>query len=214
MAETPYFGTYARFETEDKRNAADLLSANNLIGDPYRIEFVESDEGTHADIVNRFDTHIGYLDGAAAYQGQLAQARGWAVCAYLSFVAYTEKPEPGHYWGEVALIAYDPTYQDAIQPFLDKLSRTMANGVRPKIDFADTAFKQLVDSKGTWFPTDRVKMPPKEKGTAVVKDHQGPNDRLVEQSRRGNIGCYVGSWLFLLALVAVIIFGLHSCGLF
>lgn len=214
MADTPYFGAYYRFETVDKRAATDLLTANNLTGDRYRIEFEEDDEGSKGWLVNRFDDRVGYLQGTAAYQARLQSARGWTVAAYLSFVAYSEQPKPGTYWGEVALICYNPKYEDIMAPFLKKLTTMMGDGVRPKIDFGDDAFAQLVESKGSWFPADRVKVPKMEKGTAIVKDHRTPNDRLVEESRKGKPGCYVASWAFLLAIVALIVFALHSCGLF
>lgn len=214
MADTPYFGEYYRFETVDKRAASDLLTANNLIGDPYHVEFEETDEGTRGWLVNRFDDRIGYLNGVGAYQARLQMARGWTVTALLSFVAYSEKPEPGHYWGEVALICYDPQYEKQMSTFLEALAKAMGDGIRPKIDFGEDAFDQLIDSDGTWFPADRVKIPHMEKGTAVVKDHRTPNDRLVEESRKGKPGCYVASWAFLLAIVALIIYALHSCGVF
>lgn len=214
MADTPYFGAYYRFETVDKQAATDLLTANNLTGDCYHIEFEENDEGTKGWLVNRFDDRVGYLTGTGAYQARLQMAKGWTVNAYLSFVAYSEKPEPGNYWGEVALICYNPKYQDQMEVFLKSLVDAMGNGVRPKIDFGKDAFDQLIESGGTWFPADRVKLPAMEKGTAVVKDHRTPNDRLVEESRKGKPGCYVLSWAFLLAVVALIVFGLHSCGLF
>ena len=214
MAETPYFGQYYCFETENKRKAADLLSTNNLVGDRYTIEFTEADEGTKAWLINRFGDRIGFLDGAGAYQARLALARGWTTAAYLSFVAYTQNPEPGFYWGEVALIAYEPRYEEAMSAFLKELVDLMGNGVRPKIDFGQEAFDQIIESKGSWFPKDRMKMPEMEKGTAVVKDHRTANDRLIEESRKGNIGCYIGSWAFLLAVVAGVLFGLHSCGVF
>ena len=54
----------------------------------------------------------------------------------------------------------------------------------------------------------------KEKGTAWVKTERSGTEALVEQARKGNIGCTIASWIFLLALVALLIFGLHSCGLF
>jgi hypothetical protein len=214
MAETPYFGRYYTFETVDKKAAADLLGANNLVGDRYTIEFEDTDEGTRAWLVNRFEDRVGYLDDSAIHQVRLAQARGWTTAAYLSFVAYSEQPEPGHYWGQVALIAYDPKYDDEMQVFLKAVVEAMAGGARPKIDLGSTAFKQLIDSKGTWFPKDRQKMPSHDKQTAIIKDHRSANDRLVEASRKGNAGCYIASWAFLLAVVAGIAFGLHSCGMF
>ena len=67
---------------------------------------------------------------------------------------------------------------------------------------------------GAWLPSDRVALPKKKKGTAWVKTERSGTEALVEQARKGNIGCTITSWIFLLALVALLVFGLHSCGLF
>lgn len=214
MADTRYFGTYARFETEDKRAAADLLGADNLVGDRYEIEFVLGDEGSTAWLKSRFGKLVGFLDQKATHQVKLYLAKGWKVAAFLSFVAYTEEPEPGYYWGEVALIAYDPSLEEPMGVFMEKLTDMIGDGVRPQVDLGSGAVDELVSTKGEWFPKGRVKLPDHDKKTSVVKDHRSMNDKLIEQSRKGNIGCYVVSWIFLLAVVALIIFGLKSCGLF
>lgn len=36
-------------------------------------------------------------------------------------------------------------------------------------------------------------------------------DKLIDQGRAGNKGCYLASWAFLLAVVALIVFGFKSC---
>ena len=57
-----YFGTYARFETASKREAAALLGADNLVGDMFEIVF-ETEAGTSvAWLRNRFGGMIGYCD--------------------------------------------------------------------------------------------------------------------------------------------------------
>lgn len=214
MADSRYFGTYARFDTEDKRKAADLLGADNLAGDRYDIEFVLGENDSTAWLKSRFGKLVGYLDDKAAHEVSLCQAKGWKTAAYLSFVAFTEEPEPGVYWGQVAIISYDPSIEDAMKPFLSKLSQMLGDGVRPQVDLGSGAVDQLIQTKGTWFPKGRVEIPKHDKKTSVVKDHRSPNERLIERSRSGNLGCYIASWLFLLMLVALLLFGLHSCGLF
>ena len=73
---------------------------------------------------------------------------------------------------------------------------------------------KLVNGSTSWFPTDKAAMPKMGKGSSVVKDHRTPNERLIEQSRKGNIGCYVLSWAFIIGIIALIVFILHSCGVF
>ena len=47
-----------------------------------------------------------------------------------------------------------------------------------------------------------------------MKSHRKMSEKMIEQGRKGNKGCYVVSWLFLLLLIALVLFGLKSCGLF
>ena len=63
-------------------------------------------------------------------------------------------------------------------------------------------------------PTERVDLPAREKGTVILKSRQKVSEKLIEQGRQKNIGCYIVSWLFLLGVVALLVFGLKSCGLF
>ena len=46
----------------------------------------------------------------------------------------------------------------------------------------------------------------RDKGTAWVKTQRTGTERLVKQARKGNMGCTVVSWIFLLAVVALIVF--------
>ena len=47
-----------------------------------------------------------------------------------------------------------------------------------------------------------------------MKSRRKMSEKLIEQGRKGNKGCYVVSWLFLLLVVAGLLFGLKSCGVF
>lgn len=214
MADSRYFGTYARFDTEDKRKAADLLGADNLAGDRYDIEFVLGEEESTAWLKSRFGKLVGFLDEKATRQVSLYLAKGWKVEAYLSFVAFTEEPAPGYYWGQVALIAYAPSLEEVMGVFTEKLSDMLGDGVRPQVDLGSGAIDEMIKTKGEWFPKGREKLPEHDKKTSIVKDHRSANDKLIEKSRKGSIGCYVGSWVFLLAVVTLIIYGLKSCGVF
>lgn len=214
MADKRYFGTYARFDTEDKRKAADLLGADNLAGDRYDIEFALGENGTQAWLKNRFGKRVGFLDEASSHSVRLCQAKGWSVSAYLSFVAFTEEPKPGIYWGQVAIISFDPSLEEVMAPFAKSVSHLLGEGIRPQIDLGSSAVDEIIDTKGTWVPKGRVKVPSHDKKTSIVKDQRSVNDKIVEQARKGNIGCYIVSWAVLLGIVALVIYGLYSCGVF
>ena len=57
-----YFGTYARFDTLSKKDAAILLGADNPIGDVFEIVFQTDNGVSTAWMKNRFGALIGFLD--------------------------------------------------------------------------------------------------------------------------------------------------------
>ena len=214
MSEIGYFATYARFDTESKEAAAAFLGADNIIGDAFSVETEYIDGKRTAWIVNPFGKRMGFLENRAANQVELCAAKGWTTVALLALVAFTEKPEPGLYWGQVLVVSYDPEYEAAFSTFIDSLGNQLGNGIRPDANLGRDAIAQVIETNGKWVPTGRVALPEKKKGTAWVKTERSSTERLVKQARKGNMGCMVGSWIFLLAVVALIVFGLHSCGLF
>lgn len=217
MPQESYFGEYAKFYVQSENGGADFMGADNLVGDKYTIEIRDTGEKYTANLVNRFGKEVGYLDERVVRRLQLAQAKGWVVGAFLSFVAFTEGKDdehPGYYWGEMALLAYDPKLASVMEAFEETLSKKMADGARPQVDFGQKSVELLMAGPGAWFPTDSAPRPKIGKGSSLLKDHRTPNERLIEQSRKGNIGCYIASWAFIILMVALVVFALHSCGLF
>lgn len=214
MTKIGYFATYARFDTVDKEAAAAFLGADNIIGDTFTIDHEVTPDSDKAWIVNPFGKKMGYLEPKTASQVDLCKAKGWTTIAILALVAFSEEPSPGLYWGEVVIISYDPKYESDFSVFVEGIRKQISKGVRPKVALGPDSLQTIISSHGNWLPTDRVALPKKEKGTAWVKTERTGTEALVEQARKGNIGCTIGAWAFLLALVALIVFGLHSCGLF
>lgn len=209
-----YFGTYARFDTLSKKDAASLLGADNLIGDVFEIVFQTEDGVSTAWMENRFGGLVGFFDAAFSRELNVLAARGWKLQAVLSFVAFTDHPEPGHYWGQAAVICFDPTLEQAFDPFIASTAQRLSDGVRPEVDLGEQGVEQVVSSNGTWTPKKTVAFPAKESGTVIMKSRRKMSEKLIEQGRKGNKGCYAVSWLFLLLLVALALFGLKSCGVF
>ena len=192
-----YFGTYHRFETASKKEAGRLLGADNLVGDLYHIDCTMEGAAHKAWLVSRFDQRIGYFDEDFSRDLSILAARDLTLVAVLSFIAFTESPEPGHYWGEVAVVAYEPAQAD-----------------RTNVSFEPDGVNRIVESRGTWIPEKTIPLPQKEKGTVIMKSRRSLSERAIEQGRKGDKGCYLVSWAFLLALVAGTLFAMKSCGLF
>ena len=209
-----FFGEYKRFNTENKSSGALLIGADNLIGDVFTIDFDTEKTEPRAWLVNKFGAKVGFFDPEFSHKLKLMAARDWKICALLAFVAYSENPEPGAYWGQAAVICYNKNIEPSANTFLEKLAKYLEDGIRPDIALGSQACKKLVESKGEWFPTKREPMPKFPQGQALVKDKRSASEKLIEQGRRGNKGCYLISILFLILLVALVIFSLKSCGVF
>lgn len=216
MPQELYSGQYVRFHAASETGSADFIGADNLVGDRYEIDIRDEHDHYRAYLVNRFGSVLGYLDEGKVRAVQLAQAKGWRSVAYLSYIAFTEgrdEDHPGYYWGEMAVLTYDHKLDDVMEPFCERLSQAMADGGRPQVDFSSKSVQSLIEGKGSWFPSDKARMPKMEKGSTIVKDHRTPNERLIEQSRKGNKGCYVISYAFIAAIVLLVVYLVYSCTL-
>ncbi len=211
---TEYYGRYADFATASKKDSGVLLGADNSVGDIYQLQMHDHDDEQRAWLVSTFGQRIGFLDAETSRTVRTLQAEGLQTKAVLSFIAFTDHPDDGHYWGQVALICFKPADADVFDGFVSTVAKRMGEGVRVKVDLGAEGIAKLRESGGTWTPSQTVPLPETEKGTAYLKRRRKPLERLVDQGRKGNKGCYVVSWAFLLVAVALIMFALHSCGAF
>ena len=207
-----YEGFYARFDALSQKEGALLAGKDNLVGDDYEI-VIKTDGGTNtAWAKNRFGVEVGYFDADTSRRLALARGRGQNIRAVLALVAFTETLEPSHYWGQMALFCYNPAYAAEMDAFVDRCAAKLADGVRPKIDLGSQGVEKIF-KETDWVPEETTPLPNKEKGTAVVKDHLTVSEKVVEQGRAGNKGCYAISWaIYAVLAVAVVYFIAHLIG--
>ncbi len=211
-----YFGTYQRFDTVSKKEAGTLIGADNLVGDPYEMVH-ELEGGVHRTwLVNRFDQRTGFFDPQFSRKLSVFEARGFTMRAFLSFVAFTDandSNEDGAYWGEMAVICYDPAYESTFGPFAEAVSARMQEGERPRLDLGEEDVKRIEAADGAWVPKRSVPLPQKEKGTVIMKSRRSASEKMIERGRARNKGCYVVSWAFIVVcVVAVVLIVLRLCG--
>ena len=204
-----YDGFYARFESPSKKNAALLMGADTLVGDEFDFSFKQNGSTTVAWISNKFGAEIGFLDVESSRRLQLANARDLDIHLLLSYVAYSEEPDPGVYWGELAIICFDPSLKGSLDPFVQRVSSRMKEGMRPNIVLSEAELNRILTDPG-WLPSSSAFVSPPE-GSAVVKNNLSFTERLVEQGRSGNKGCYAGSIAFLVIVAAGLFFLLKGC---
>ena len=198
-----YEGFYARFEAPSKKTGSLLVSADVLVGDPFEI-VIDAESPNNARIVNRFGEAIGSLDANATRRIKLAQARDQIVHAYLAFVAYSELPDPGVFWGNMAIVCLSKTLEDAFADYLATLSKRLGSGVRPNIELGAVEIDRILANR-SWFPSSQFGMPEMPSGSAIVKHKLSLTERIVEQGRKRNPLMYVVSILFTVAVVGGII---------
>lgn len=210
-----YAGSYERFDTVSKKEASSLLGADNLVGDRFSIEFKLENGINIAWMKNKFNAFVGYFNPDVSRQLMIYQARGWKITALLSFVAYCDSPSPGEYWGEAALICYNPAYDsEAFEAFISTIGTMMEDSIRPDISLGRNGIEHVLNSGGTWRPTARIPLPKMANGMAILKKRRKISEKFIEQGRAGNRGCYTISWLFIaiivIALIAGVFFGLRA----
>lgn len=206
-----YFGKYVDFQTASKADAGALLGADIAVGDVCDIE-IDLEDGVHkAWITNKAGQRVAFFDAKFSRKLSLLAADGLIEKAILSFVAFTDHPDDGHYWGQAAVICYGAPYAQEFDRFVDNVAAKIGSDVRPRIDFDAEAVDKVIDSGGTWMPIQNVTLPDMQKGAAIIKRRRSVTDKLIDQGRAGNKGCYLASWAFLLAVVALIVFGFKSC---
>ena len=202
-------GFYARFDTADKAQGNMLMGPDHIVGDDYEVFFKTEEGRVVAWVRNKFGAETGYFDVDTSRRLQLANARDQVIRAVLSFVAYSDEPDPGLYWGQMALFCFAPRYADEMNAFVDRVAEKIAEGIRPSINLGSQAVAKILEQPG-WLPNDTMPLPQKENGMAVLKDHRTMSEKVIEQGRAGNKGCYAVSIAFIVIVVLAAIYGLYN----
>ena len=204
-----YEGYYARFDTPDKAVGSMLMGPDHLVGDDYEVFFKTEEGRVVAWVRNKFGAETGFFDVDTSRKLQLANAREMAIRAVLSYVAYSDEPDPGLYWGQMAVFCFAPRYAAEMNAFIDRVAARIGEGTRPAIDLGSQAVSKVVDDP-SWFPTETMPLPQKEAGMAVLKDHRSMSEKMIEQGRAGNKGCYAVSIAFIVIVVLAIIYAVYT----
>lgn len=214
MEDTRYFGTYARIDTVSKREGSALVSADCIVGDLYSIDF-QMDEGTPvAWLQNKFGKNVAFFEKAFSRQLLIIKERGWTIRALLSYVAFSDNSDKVGYWGEAAVICNNPSFDQEVDIFTRAVGRKIAEDVRPEIDLSQQGVDRLLENNGDWLPSANRPSLDKNKGTVYMKRHQSTSEKMIEQGRKGNKGCYAASIGFFVILAIIILLILKGCGVF
>lgn len=199
-----YEGYYTTLRTVDKTQGGILLGADCIVGDRCSIQF-KTDEGkATAWVYNRFGGEMGYLDAASTRRQQLAEARGLTTIAFLASVYYVDAPESGYYGAELAILHIAPAESGVFEPFATFVGEKLADGMRPHIDLSEPEISNLL-ANPTWrSPVAPLSGAPVE-GAVSLKAHETLTEKIVEQGRKKNPGCYIASIVILAAVAYLIV---------
>lgn len=210
-----YFGTYVRFNTANKNEGAALMGPDNAVGDRGEIGWTTDDaKRQRACLVNRFGHTIGFLDESISYKLAVLRAKEWIIRYVFSFAALSEDSEEGQYWGQVAIIAFAPRYKNEFEEFLAVFAQKAGEGLRPNPELSTSDVNAILAQPSSWKSSVRVPIPQNSASTVILKDHRTMREKVIEQGRKKNPGCYLVSWLFIIALVAFFGWLLHFMGIF
>ena len=207
-------GFYARFETYTKKDAGILMGADVLVGDEFSVKFEQNETGLKAALYDKFDTRIGYFEESTTRQLRLYEARGWTTRVFLAFLAYSDHPEPGCYWGQMAVLSYPSECSDLLEKFVQKTAAKLAEGKRVDVNIGTQGIKNLIESNGEWFTSATLPKIKFDTGTVMMKSSRSLSEKLVEQGRAKNPGCYIVSWVFIIGVAVIAFLALKSCGVF
>ncbi|MDO4503441.1 MAG: hypothetical protein Q4D06_09765 [Coriobacteriia bacterium] len=205
MLDSRYLGTYAKATCPDRKMVGLLLGADTLVGDEFELFFKTDSGDPVAWIRTRFGQEIGYFDRNISYRLSAIKADGWTIRVDLAFIGMTDTADSG-YWSMMGIVASPLRYSDEVGVFFDKVREQHMAGIRPDLELNTKAIDQMIEAKGNWVPTKNVydKIPKKE--GVIVKGERSLSEKLIEQGRAGNKGCYAISWAFIGLLVVGAVF--------
>lgn len=203
MSET--FGTYKIADSYDSNSSARLISADNTVGDIYKIEIENIKDEHRAVLVNRFNQKTAVFDSDFSRKLSLLKAKNMNIVAVLSLVGFSENKKP-NYWAEFAVFSYSLSQSDLYEIFIANISKKIRDGIRINLSLSEEEEKKIKESQGNYLPCSKVPIPQLKKGEILIKKSASLKERLIEEARKKNPGCYIFGWLFILLVIALVVF--------
>ena len=199
-----YDGFYFMFRSTDKRSSAFLAGSEGIVGSELTLVFNAGD----VCIVARDGSTIARVNDEPAQRLRGHYDAGWTVRAVLSATFYHEAEK--RFFAEVACFCYNHTaddeYRQALENFTNNIIYRINKGVHPALELSQEQFIRVIESKGAWYLTKSLPMPPREKGVVSYKRRRTWAEHLVVAATKGNPGCKVASVIFWCIFAAALVF--------
>lgn len=192
---------YTIANPKDKRQAAQLTSSNSLCGNRFSLKV--NSKSPVVTIKNKFDYAVAELSEEDSKLIKLWINKDLEVVALLTCVFYCESERK--HSAEFLFLAYPKKHAEAYDNFIETVSSKLTEGNRPDITLDEFERKEIEKSNGNFKITKFLPRPELEKGTVILKNKQTFMEKIIEAGRQKKIGCYIGSILFLLVIIVLIV---------
>ena len=200
-----YYGKYAIGKPTSKEEVGRLLGADNIIGDVYKV-ITELKNGIYqAKVVNRFGNIPAVFNDEVSRELALNEAKSFKTYAILTCVGFTQTEGDGEYWAEFAIISFPESEIEKFSVYVNEISKAVKNHKRPEIDLEANEVNQILENEGHFVSNVTHPKIEKKKGQVILKSQVKLSDKLIEEGRNRNPGCFIFGWLFLLAVVGLIV---------
>lgn len=200
-----YYAKYVIGTTTSKEEAGKLLGADNIIGDVYKVVTKLNESDHIAKVVNRFGDSPIKFDYCVSKEIALNEAKGFQTYAILTTVGFLQKEGEGDYFAEFIIISFPKSELNIFSVYVDEISSAVKKHQRPEVDLRASEVEEIIINKGHFISKKSHPRLEKKKGQVILKSQVRLSDKLVEQGRKKNPGCYIFGWLFLLATVALVV---------
>ncbi|MCF0231897.1 MAG: hypothetical protein HUJ63_06460, partial [Enterococcus sp.] len=199
-----FFASYVRFFAGEAKNAAYLMGPDNAVGDMLHFETVSTPNALVTEILNRFDKKIGILEPQDSHDIRILEEKDWQIFGLLDYVAVHTEVKT-NYCAGVLLLAAPNKYSESLENFTMLLSSELSEGKRLDALLSPSEQKEMFANNGEFLPTRRRALE-KEENFKYLKTEASLKEKIYEQGRQKNPGCYIVSISFLVLIAAGLIF--------
>lgn len=191
---------YIQAKPANKIQAAQLTSSNSVVGNFFNLEYDK--EIKQIIIFNKYKYPVAQLSAEDSKKIYLQINKENIIKCMLAYVTYCQ-PKNCHY-ATFLFIAYPKQYKKAYNNFTNLIKSKIEQGIYPQINIEKYEHNQIIKKNGNFRIQKNIK-PDLKSGTVIVKDKISFTEKLIEEARNKNKGCYFASIVFLLTLAAFII---------
>lgn len=210
MAQTDekYFATYCRLDHESAEATCKVSSGSVFIG--RELSFKREDyidergkDRCRGVISNHMGKVVGFLPEICARRVCDLASSGWIVRVASWALMYNSTDK--RYYVEAAIIAYEPQYADKLNAFVEGCFDRMGNGERPDIRLSPKQFELALANPDFYKSLKTTGRPKAKKNEAYYKDSRSAAEKMAIEGSKNNPGCWAGTILFYVVLIAIVI---------